>query len=426
MLRIILLILSLLSLSSYQVARADDTFRKKIKDFTISADTTRLAVEDQFRIGIWALLDNGKVKGTAGLNRGWLSWRWFDIQVENGYFRRGSIYFNRSVVLEQDPTIRFTVTVKDRPHLTKSFSVSVPHLVSFSVGYTGTQRLTPGDQVPLVLDAHFSNGQNYLIPDVQRSRLINPKDFMVDMLGKPYPLDELHIPYHYCEPRSFVPIRVQWIYQPQLCADLNLPISYQAHYSEYFQGRDGSDGSDGSDSCTDGSDGSDGSDGQSGEDGDDVAVYVLPVQYDGKTFLRVRVSTRHAKRHYLLSAEKGQLEINARGGDGGEGGDGGDGYEADSVQHSNDGGDGGDGGPGGDGGRVTFHTTVDGEAYLSAFHVYNSGGDGGDSGDEGDEGTNGSDGSDGSDGRDGWSGGAPHVLLVDERVLQQYFADCYK
>ena len=301
--------------------------------------------------------------------------------------------------------------------------MSVPHLVSFSVGYTGTQRLIPGDQVPLVMDAHFSNGQNYLIPDVQRSRLINPKDFMVDMLGKPYLLDELYIPYHYCEPRSFVPIRVQWIYQPQLCADLNIPISYQAHYFEYFSGSDGSNGSDDSNSFTDGSDGSDGNNGQAGEDGNNVAVYVLPMQYDGKTFLRVRVSTRHAERQYLLSAEEGQLEIDARGSDGGEGGDGGDGYKADSVQHHNDGGDGGNGGHGGDGGRVTFHTTADGEAYLSAFHIYNSSGDGGSGGDEGDEGTNGSD---GSDGHDGWSGGGPQVLLVDERILQQSFAKCYE
>jgi hypothetical protein len=165
-------------------------------------------------------------------------------------------------------------------------------------------------------------------------------------------------------------------------------------------GLDGLDGSDGSSSygVADGSDGSDGWDGGDGKKGMDATVLVLYYSVDGMDIKGIRDNTMlfladiTHKSEYLL--KKGNVIIDASGGNGGDGGKGGDAGEGTEYTENNDDmmftrkkgkdgepGTGGSGGNGGDGGSIQLLYVQD--HITDYITVVTNGGNGGKAGENG-------------------------------------------
>lgn len=186
--------------------------------------------------------------------------------------------------------------------------------------------------------------------------------------------------------------------QPNLHAELDVPVRYDCAYVSDFSGRPGMDGRNGSDglngtsgstgsidpnSPSPGGNGSDGANGEDGKDGDsggdapsiDVRMALAP---ETRPLLQVSVSAPGHRRLYLVDPQGGSLTVKAdggpggsggRGGRGGRGGSGGTGTPSGSNGHDGlDGRNGFDGQPG-RGGRITITYDPAAKPYLNIVHL---------------------------------------------------------
>jgi len=156
-------------------------------------------------------------------------------------------------------------------------------------------------------------------------------------------------------------LRIRVKGHPEISAEIDIPVRYDANFVANFSGADGAtgssgfdgtSGSDGADGSTDpknpapggdggdGSPGGDGGDGGPGEPGQHVHVWVR-LKEGGQPLLQVRVASPGNERLYLVDPRGGTLLVKADGGRGGSGGPGGSGGA---------GGSGGSGSPSGSGG----------------------------------------------------------------------------
>jgi hypothetical protein len=129
-------------------------------------------------------------------------------------------------------------------------------------------------------------------------------------------------------------IRISAIGHPDVAADLDIPVRYDAAFTAHFSGGagfkgiDGSDGfssSDGAAGSTDpnspaaggngsnGTDGGDGQDGQAGEPGQAVHVWVT-LRSGSRTLLQVRAASTNREQFFLIDPNGGTLAIDANGG----------------------------------------------------------------------------------------------------------------
>lgn len=186
--------------------------------------------------------------------------------------------------------------------------------------------------------------------------------------------------------------------QPNLHAELDVPVRYDFAFVSDFSGRPGMDGMNGSDglsgtSGTSGSmdpnnplpggNGSDGGNGGDGKDGDpggnapplDVRIALAPGTHP---LLQVSVSAPGHRRLYLVDPQAGSLTVKADGGPGGSGGHGGRGGRGGSggigTPNGSDGRNGLDGrngwdGPHGKGGRITVTYDPQVKPFLRALHL---------------------------------------------------------
>ncbi|MEQ8561859.1 MAG: hypothetical protein RID18_10150, partial [Cytophagales bacterium] len=75
--------------------------RNPITEISISSDPIFVPEFDSLlSIGLTIKYENGKIRKTRGLNKGTKSWNKFDIKVSHGYFKNGSVFFNRKEVLK--------------------------------------------------------------------------------------------------------------------------------------------------------------------------------------------------------------------------------------------------------------------------------------------------------------------------------------
>lgn len=185
--------------------------------------------------------------------------------------------------------------------------------------------------------------------------------------------------------------------QPDLHAELDVPVRYDIAFFSDFSGRPGMSGMNGSDGLNgtsgtmgsidpnnpsaggDGSNGSNGSDGQDGGPGGngppaDIRMTLQPATH---LLLQVSVSVTGHRRLYLVDPQGGSLTVKADGGSGGSGGRGGRGGRGGSggigTPNGRDGSNGLDGhdgrdGPPGRGGSITVTFDPQVKPYLGALH----------------------------------------------------------
>jgi hypothetical protein len=192
---------------------------------------------------------------------------------------------------------------------------------------------------------------------------------------------------------------------PDLRAELDIPVRYDASFTADFSGQAGSwgasgsnglDGSTGSSGSTDpnnpspggtGSDGGNGSNGQDGGPGEDapsVAVQVA-LRPGSHPLLQVSVSGAGRTQWFLVDPRGGSLAVKAEGGSGGKGGSGGRGGRGGSGGSGwpsglsgSDGANGWDGhdGPSGKGGTITMVFDPGTTPFLGVIHCFNRDGTG--------------------------------------------------
>ncbi len=200
-------------------------------------------------------------------------------------------------------------------------------------------------------------------------------------------------------------IRIVAIGHPDIVAELDIPVRYDAAFAAHFSGGEGSKGFDGSNGFdgsagsngsidltnpsaggngTNGTSGGDGENGGPGQPGEAVHIWVT-VTKDASPLLQVRAASSKHEQYYLVDPNGGTLAVDANGGPGGRGGSGGKGGRGGaggtgfpSGQSGLDGQNGFDGHAGSDGAAGTFTVSVDPAAqpFLDRLHFSNRSGGG--------------------------------------------------
>ncbi len=186
-------------------------------------------------------------------------------------------------------------------------------------------------------------------------------------------------------------IRAIAVDHPDKTASAEVAAAYDCKFVANFSGTPGAAGAKGKAGPT-GPSGTVGGPGATGGPGGDgaagptleVTVTLGREPASGEPLLMVKVhDVRGADAFFALSAEKGELLIDAsggRGGDGGQGGDGGNGGSGTPSSASGGGGRGGEGGLGGNGGpggTISVTISPEAEPYLKRLYFANDGGPGG-------------------------------------------------
>lgn len=205
--------------------------------------------------------------------------------------------------------------------------------------------------------------------------------------------------------RKMPHLRIGVIGHPEISADLDVPVRYDAAFKAHFSGASGSngidgmngfDGSDGMPGSIDltnpspggnGSDGGRGGDGGNGGDGQPgPVVYVWMTARAGTpVLLQARVVSGMHDQFFLIDPNGGTLAIDANGGPGGRGGSGGRGGRggsggsgSQSGMSGNDGLSGSDGlsGRGGAAGTIVVSVDPAAQQFMSRLKLSNRSGDG--------------------------------------------------
>lgn len=183
---------------------------------------------------------------------------------------------------------------------------------------------------------------------------------------------------------------------PEIHAEINVPVRYDAKYRVNFSGHaglDGASGLNGIDGFTgmpgsmiptspspggNGGNGTDGSNGQDGGMGTSAPPVQVKVTLSRKALLQVEVEADHQQKFFLIDPNGGSLSIRADGGKGGAGGSGGRGGKGGmggtgtpSGMNGMDGHDGLSGydGVAGRGGLITVIYDPSAKPYLKILHL---------------------------------------------------------
>jgi hypothetical protein len=200
-------------------------------------------------------------------------------------------------------------------------------------------------------------------------------------------------------------VRISAIGHPEVVAELDIPVRYDAAFTAHFSGRPGFNGTSGLDGLSgsdgaagsadlnnpsaggrgsDGTNGGDGQDGGAGEPGQTVHLW-MTLKPDSHTLLQVRAASPDHEQFFLVDTNGGSLAIDASGGRGGSGGSGGRGGRGGSGGigfpngfSGSDGRDGSNGRAGRDGAAGAIVVSVDPLAtqFLDRIHFANESGSG--------------------------------------------------
>ena len=200
-------------------------------------------------------------------------------------------------------------------------------------------------------------------------------------------------------------IRIMAIGHPDIVADLDIPVRYDAAFAAHFPGSAGSSGLDGQNGFdgsagsngsadltnpsaggngTNGTSGGDGANGGPGQPGEAVHIW-MTLTKDDRPLLQVRAAGSTHEQLFLVDPNGGTLTVDASGGQGGRGGSGGKGGRGGAGgagfppgQSGLDGQNGFDGHAGADGAAGAFIVSVDpaAQAFLDRLHLSNKSGGG--------------------------------------------------
>lgn len=273
------------------------------------------------------------------------------------------------------------------------------HVSSIQASLPKGPAIAPGEKSPLVVTLTQPNGK-VLFTEGQGAGKVRWKDLQV--ASTVVLADEKGNLFFPEDPRASYGkvghVTVTVPSQPNLRAELDVPVRYDYAYASDFSGppgmngmngldgRDGTSGSTGSidpNNPSPGGNGSDGTNGDDGKDGDpggnappvDVRMALRPGSHP---LLQVSVSVLGHRRLYLVNPHGGSLTVKAdggpggsggRGGRGGRGGSGGLGTPSGSDGHSGlDGRNGFDGQPG-RGGSIAITYDPAAKPYLNIIHL---------------------------------------------------------
>jgi hypothetical protein len=197
-------------------------------------------------------------------------------------------------------------------------------------------------------------------------------------------------------------VRITAIGHPDIVANLDIPVRYDADFKADFSGQAGADGANGASGivgadglpCRNGENGGPGFPGQDGADGKPgktVRVW-LTLKTGSHPLLQARVASDADEKFFLIDPNGGSLEVDANGGTGGKGGAGGEGgsggaagacFASDGtpVASGSAGRDGRPGraglpGPGGAAGTIVVSVDPLAKLLLYMLHLSNHSGDG--------------------------------------------------
>lgn len=338
-------------------------------------------------IGVTIKQRNGKIKKTTGLNHGYLGWRKFEVEVQDGNFYNDTLVFNRDKLAKNGNRVHLTINPIRKKEIKKRFFIQVPYITDLKIDYDTSAFLALGFAIPLQLTARYNNDKVYQTQNNTGAFHLHWQSFTLFVNNQPEHNNYVYIPRDTKEIMDTVRVFAFYNYNDSINCHLNIPLNYKADYTFNFSGFNGSNGYKGNNASGtyqgNGNDGEDGSDGSDGGNGEDIEVFVESDLLHEDTLLRITACSRSTTEFAIINASGGSLLISNKGGNGGyvgEGGDGSDGEdETDSTAagYGGNGGRGGYGGNGGNGGDVVFYADSVAGFFLNRITVENTGGQGG-------------------------------------------------
>jgi len=340
------------------------------------------------------------------------------VQAEGGSYQDGELFIDPEVYDTQDKNVELSIRLREKRgrHFKKVIELPFPEQVKLSLHEKET--LIPGQSEWIDFELRYSDGQVF---QYHRGRSRKGPDQHGIEIGSQAKLSEK---YMLSLENSLEFVDAVKVLATHRRADIRdslwIPVDYRSHRYTDFSG---------SDAVLD----------WDGEDGQDVNMYAQMRNYEGRTFLAVKLVSKEKEESYLLEEGGEGLYVDVGGGDGGRGDDGEDGDDGSNedenhaAQPGEDGRNGEQGGDGGNGGRITIFTDAESRTLLAALvQIENDGGEGGPGGEGGDGGdggrrangkrlASGKDGNQGMDGSDGRDGGAPRIELLSPSQLRLEF-----
>ncbi len=346
---------------------------------------SNLELNNSFKIDAMLTKNSGTVRKTEGLE-GFLSWKNFNVSVQNGTFKNGEVFFDRNLM--KGDSVKVVLRSIDNPAIKDSVSILIPKIVKIDL-VKPNYAISFNQKPNLICNFEFSSGKK--ISSNTAPQLFNELSFYSQQVQ------------YYNNEFSWRSLTQDSIFKsiyvvatlnsnPNIKSNLEQLISYNESFILFANGNNGAHGESGSDGDygderrVNGTDGRYGQNGQNGEDGENVNVEIKSYFIEKDTIWRVVFETSKQRNKLVkwLNISKGaKLIIYANGGNGGNGGTGGKGgagYDGTSNSEPGYGGNGGSGGGagyGGMGGNIYIKSDLVSKKFSSNLVYYNEGGNAG-------------------------------------------------
>ena len=246
--------------------------RKTVIDFSFNLDSTKIPELDSILpIGLTVHLNDGKMKKTRGLNDGNYSWNNFNIDIENAEFSDGLLHYNNKTVYRAGHQIKLTISPKNNLLLKKEYVIPIPYLTSFQLYNSKKARFNAGNNIPIYIQAQFSNHKLYSSNKRRLDGKLDWHDFQLSLNGTKLKSPNIVLPNPINIYYKNLLIKGQYKLDTSIIADLEIPVTYKDTYNLFFDGRNGKNGRKGKNGFglhgANGNDGFNGEDGQNGENG---------------------------------------------------------------------------------------------------------------------------------------------------------------
>lgn len=433
-----------IALFSFSSAEAQRKRRRDIIDFKIIYDSTiALEVADKLPIGIILKQRNGKVKKTRGYAKGRYKWKKFDVKVSNGYFKKGTLYYDPAFLYQSKGFLNVEISPKRNPEIKRKLKIQVPQPVDMDMKVLTDGIIRPYTPSQYTLRVKYSNGKWYT--HNSKGKPLTQHFAAVRINGIKQSHQTVELPHNTILPITHVSISVYTVGYNKLSKKFTFPVKYDIKKVVYIPVLDDHKGLDGSSGSCNGGKGENGQSGSHGAHAPNVKVHLKLVHVKNDSLLHVKINARDYTSEHWISCNEGMIQLINRGGNGGSGGAGGrggsgrDGTEKCEPGTGGEGGNGGNGGNGGDGGSVTIYCSEHTVSYSDRIEVDNKGGNGGTGGTRGRggrggydpkdsfwvnlliRGNRGSRGSWGRDGYDGENGPEKRIRIISRKqLLRQY------
>lgn len=342
---------------------------------------SNLELKNSFKIDAMLTKNSGTVRKTQGLE-GFLSWKNFNVSVQNGTFKNGEVFFDRNVM--QGDSVKILLKSIDNPTIKDSLSVVIPKIVNFE--FLNSKSTLSYSQAPILYcNFMFSSGKQIssniapqLLNDLSfySKQIVYQNEFRWSSLTQ----DSL-FKYFYVLAALNSNHNIKSSFEQEITYNDN--FVFMANGVNGSHGQSGNSGDYGDSRHVNGTDGQLGQNGQNGEDGENVNIEITTHFLEKDTIWKVvfESSKQSFKQFKWLNVSKGaKFIIYANGGNGGNGGAGGkggpgnDGTATSEPGYGGNGGSGGGAGYGGLGGNISVKSDLIAKKFQSNLIYSNEGG----------------------------------------------------